>query len=145
MYAEQAAALRDALVGADTVLDIWREPLGDLAHSRVEVDRRISLDVNLPAHRLLPAALFAPEKQIVVTAVCGARPLAEGRPPMGIVCAQQDVARVYPLPDDPERCLEDFLDVAADHARRMAEQLGRQEASVQRFLELSGDDFPETA
>jgi hypothetical protein len=24
----------------------------------------------------------------------------------------------------------------------MAEQLGRQEASVQRFLELSGDDFP---
>ena len=44
------------------------------------------------------------------TAVCGARPLAEGRPPMGIACAQQDVARVYPLPDDPERCLEDFLD-----------------------------------
>src|SRR5437867_2117621 len=26
MYAEQATALRDALVGADTVLDIWREP-----------------------------------------------------------------------------------------------------------------------
>ena len=78
-----------------------------------------------------------------MTAVCGARPLAEGRPPMGIVCAQQDVARVYPLPDDPERCLEDFLDVASDHARRMAEQLSRQEASVQRFLELSGDDFKE--
>src|ERR671925_2065914 len=35
LYAEQAAALRDALVGAETVLDIWREPLGDLAHSRV--------------------------------------------------------------------------------------------------------------
>jgi hypothetical protein len=144
LYAEQAAALRDALVGADTVLDIWREPLGDLAHSRVEVDRRIALDVELPAHRLLPAALVAPEKQIVVTAVCGARPLAEGRPPMGIVCAQQDVARVYPLPDDPERCLEDFLSVAAEHAREMAERLDRQEASVERFLELSGDDFPET-
>jgi hypothetical protein len=143
MYAEQAAAMRDALVGADTVLDIWREPLEDVAHGRVEVDRRIALDVDLPAHRLLPAALVAPERQIVVTAVCGARPLAEGRPPMGIVCAQQDVARVYPLPDDPERCLEDFLDVAAEHARRMADQLGRQEASVQRFLELSGDDFPE--
>jgi hypothetical protein len=143
LYAEQAAAMRDALVGADTVLDIWREPLEDLAHSHVEVDRRIALDVELPAHRLLPAALVAPEKRIVVTAVCGARPLAEGRPPMGIVCAQQDVARVYPLPDDPERCLEDFLDVAADHARRMAEQLGRQEASVQRFLELSGDDIAE--
>jgi hypothetical protein len=143
LYAEQAAAMRDALVGADTVLDIWREPLEDLAHSRVEVDRRIALDIDLPAHRLLPAALVAPEKRIVVTAVCGARPLAEGRPPMGIVCAQQDVARVYPLPDDPERCLEDFLEVAADHARRMAEQLGRQEASVQRFLELNGDEFLE--
>ena len=78
---------------------------------------------------------------MVVTAVCGARPLAEGRPPMGIVCAQQDVARVYPLPDDPERCLEDFLEVAAEHAREMADRLGRQEASVERFLELSGDDF----
>jgi hypothetical protein len=143
MYAEQAAAMRDALVGADTVLDIWREPLEDLAQGRVEVDRRIELDVDLPAHRLLPAALVAPEKRIVVTAVCGARPLAEGRPPMGIVCAQQDVARVYPLPDDPERCLEDFLSVAAEHALRMAEQIGRQEASVQRFLELSGDEFHE--
>jgi hypothetical protein len=142
LYAEQAAAMRDALVGADTVLDIWREPLQEMAHAHVEVDRRINLGVRLPAHRLLPAALVAPEKRIVVTAVCAARPLAEGRPPMGIACAQQDVARVYPLPDDPERCLEDFLGVAADHARAMAEQLGRQEASVQRFLEISGDDFP---
>jgi hypothetical protein len=144
LYAEQAAALRDALVGADTVLDIWREPLEDLAGSRVQVDRRVQLDVRLPAHRLLPAALVAPERRMVVTAVCSARPLAEGRPPMGIACAQQDVARVYPLPDDPERCLEDFLTVAADHAREMAERLERQEASVERFLELSGEDFPET-
>jgi hypothetical protein len=143
MYAEQAAAMRDALVGADTVLDIWREPLSDLAHCHVQVDRRIALDVDLPAHRLMPAALVAPDKQIVIAAVCGARPLAEGRPPMGIVCAQQDVARVYPLPDDPERCLEDFLDIASDHARRMADQLTRQETSVQRFLELSGDEFME--
>jgi len=145
LYAEQAAALRDALVGADTVLDIWREPLEDLAHSRVQVDRRVQLDVRLPAHRLLPAALVAPERRMVVAAVCGARPLAEGRPPMGIACAQQDVVRVYPLPDDPERCLEDFLEVAADHARRVGEQLGRQEQSVRRFLELSGDGFADTA
>ncbi len=144
LYAEQAAALRDALVGADTVLDIWREPLEDLAGTRVEVDRSIQLDVRLPAHRLLPAALVAPERRIVVTAVCGARPLAEGRPPMGIACAQQDVARVYPLPDDPERCLEDFLELAAEHARDMHDRLGRQELSVERFLELSGDDFQET-
>ena len=144
LFAEQAGALRDALVGADTVLDIWREPLEDLAHDHIRVDRRIRLDVRLPAHRLLPTALVAPEKQIVVTAVCGARPLAEGRPPMGIACAQQDVVRVYPLPDDPERCLNDFLELAAEHARSMAEQIGRQEASVQRFLELSGEDFPQT-
>jgi hypothetical protein len=143
MYAEQAAALRDALVGADTVLDIWREPLEDLAHSHVRVDRRIDLGLRTPAHRLLPAALVAEERQIVVTAVCGARPLAEGRPPMGIACLQQDVAHVYPLPDDPERCLEDFLELAADHARRMAEQLERAEQSVRRFLDISG--FEDTA
>ena len=66
LYAEQACAMRDALEAADTVLDIWREPLEDLAHARVEVDRRIGLDVRLPAHRLLPAALVAPDKGIVV-------------------------------------------------------------------------------
>src|SRR3954468_23029490 len=143
LYAEQAGALRDALGGAGPGVAGWREPLEELVDERVDVDRRIELDVRLPAHRLLPAALGAPERRTPVAAVCGARPRAEGRPPMGIVCAQQDVARVYPLPDDPERCIEDFLTVAADHARRMAEQLGRQEASVQRFLELSGDDFPE--
>jgi hypothetical protein len=140
LYAEQAAAMRDALVGADVVLDMWREPLEDLAGAHVVVDRRIELGLRLPAHRLLPAALSAPDRQILVTAVCSPRPLAEGRPPMGIACAQPDVARVYPLPDDPERCLEDFLEVARDHAQRMAEQLGRQEASVRRFLELSGEE-----
>src|SRR4051794_40222169 len=143
MYAEQAAALRDALVGADTVLDIWREPLEDLAHSHVRIDRRIDLGLCTPAHRLLPAALVAEDRQIVVTAVCGARPLAEGRPPMGIACLQQGVARVYPLPDDPERCIEDFLEIAGEHALRMADQLERQEQSVQRFLDISG--FEDTA
>jgi len=144
LYAEQARALRDALEAADTVLDIWRGPLEEAAHARVEVDRRLGLDVRLPAHRLLPAALVAPDKGIVVTAVCSARPLAEGKPPMGIACAQQDVARVYPLPDDPERCLEDFFECAAEHARRVGEQLGRQDQSVRRFLELSGEGFAET-
>jgi hypothetical protein len=140
LYAEQAAAMRDALVGADFVLDLWREPLEDLVGDRVLVDRRIAFGERLPAHRLMPVALRAPDRQIVVTAVCSARPLTEGRPPMGIACAQQDVARVYPLPDDPERCLADFLEAAAEHAHEMAERLGRQEASVRRFLELNGDD-----
>jgi hypothetical protein len=144
LFAEQAGALRDALIGADTVLDIWRGPFEDLVGDHVRLDRRLKLDVRLPAHRLLPTALVSPEKHIVVTAVCGARPLAAGRPPMGIAVGQQDVARVYPLADDPERCLEDFLVLAAEHARELAEQLGRQETSVQRFLELSGEDFPQT-
>jgi hypothetical protein len=143
MYAEQAGAFRDAIVGADTVLDIWREPLEDFAHSHVTVDPRVDLGLRTPAPRLLPVALVAEERRIFVTVVCGARPLAEGRPPMGIACLQQDVARVYPLPDDPERCLADFMDAAAEHAQRMAEALDHQEQSVQRFLELN--DFDETA
>jgi hypothetical protein len=144
LYEEQATTLRDALVGADTVLDIWREPLEDLAGARVRVDRSVALSVRLPAHRLMPSALMAADRRIIVTPVCAARPLAEGRPAMGIACAQQDIARVYPLPDDPERCLIDFLEAAAEHARRAGERMGRQEASVQRFLELSGEDRPES-
>jgi hypothetical protein len=140
LYAAQAKALRDAIQAADTVLAVWREPLEDLAHSRVSVDRSIDLQVELPAHRLMPVALVAPERQMVVAPVCNARTLAEGRPPMGIACAVQDVARVYPLAEQPEACLNDFLAAAADHARRLAERLQRQEASVERFLELSGDD-----
>ncbi len=119
------------------VLDVWREPLGDLLGSSVSVDHSIELSVRLPAHRLLPTALIAPESHLLVTPVCSARTLAEGRPPMGIACAQQDVIRIYPLADDPERCVEDFLEAAAEHARTLAERLDHQEASVERFLELS--------
>ncbi len=137
LYIEQATALRDALVGADVVLDVWREPLGELLGSDVTVDHSVELSIRLPAHRLLPTALVAPESHTLVTAVCGARTLAEGKPPMGIACAQQDVIRIYPLADDPERCVEDFLECAAEHARALAERLDHQEASVERFLELS--------
>ena len=140
LYAQQARAMRDALVGADTVLEVWREPLTDIAGSDVAVERSVELNVELPAHRLLPVALVAPERRLVVAPVCGARTLADGRPPLGIACAQQDVARVYPLPDDPERCLEDFLTHAAEHAQRLAEALEHREASVERFLEINGDE-----
>ena len=143
LYAEQAAAMRDALVGADTVLDVWREPLTDAIGSGVTVNRSVELNVDLPAPRLLPVALVAAERRLVVAPVCGARTLAEGRPPLGIACAQQDVARVYPLPDDPERCLEDFLALTADHARGLAERIAQQEASVERFLEIT-EDLPES-
>lgn len=145
-YVEQARALRDALVAADTVLAVWREPLQEAVECEVHVERSTDLRVTLPAPRVMPLALVAPERRLVVTAVCGARSLADGRPPLGIVCAQQDVAQVYPLPDDPEACLEDFAARAAEHARATAERLGRQEASVRRFLELNGGDgFADTA
>jgi hypothetical protein len=137
LYIEQATAFRDALVGADVVLDVWREPLRELLGSSVNVDHSIELSVRLPAHRLLPTALIAPEAHVVVTPVCSARTLAAGKPPMGIACAQQDMARIYPLADDPERCVEDFLEAAAEHARALAGRLDHQEASVERFLELS--------
>ncbi len=142
LYSAQARALRDALLAADTVLCVWREALAELDDTPVGVDRSVALPVNLPAHRLMPVALVAPEKRLTIVPVCGARTLAEGRPPLGIACAQQDVAHVYPLPDDPERCLEDFAARCAEAAGRLAEQLDRQETSVQRFLELSGEDPP---
>src|SRR5438270_13818233 len=122
LYVEQASALRDALVGADVVLDVWREPLGELIGREVAIDHSVELSVHLPAHRLLPTALVAPETHLVVTPVCSARTLAEGRPPMGIACAQQDVTRVYPLADDPARCVEDFRELVAEHARVLAER-----------------------
>jgi hypothetical protein len=137
LYIEQATALRDAIVGADTVLEVWREPLAAMAGSGVAVDHSIQLAVRLPAPRLLPTALVATESQLVVTPVCSARTLADGRPPMGIACAQQDLIRVYPLADDPERCMEDFLEQSAEHALKLQERLEHQEASVERFLELS--------
>src|SRR5215212_3345311 len=143
LYADQARALRDALTAADTVLAVWREPLEELAEGEVSVDRSVELQVRLPAHRLMPVALVAPEKHLTVAPVCGPRRLAEGRPPMGIACAQQDVARIYPLPDDPERCLEDFAEQAAEHARELADRIERQEQNVRRFLELNGEDFDE--
>ena len=139
LYAEQAMALRDALVGADTVLDVWRDPLDAVSEGQLTVDHSLQLPVGLPAARLLPTALVAPDRRLVVTPVCSARTLAEGRPPMGIACAQPDLTRVYALTDDPERCVQDFLDLAAEHARALAQRLAHQEASVERFLELSGD------
>jgi len=137
LYAEQATALRDALVGADTVLDVWREPLDALNQGNVTIDHSVELSVRLPAPRLLPTALVAPDRKLVVTPVCRARTLAEGRPPMGIACAQPDLSRVYALADDPDRCVHDFLELASHHARGLAERLEHQEASVERFLELS--------
>ena len=130
--------LRDAVLSADIVLDVWREPLlGDRRPATSWSTIRSTSPVRLPVPRLLPTALVAPNAQIVVTPVCSARTLAEGRPPLGIACAQQDLARIYRLSDDPERCVEDFLEQSATHAHGLAERIAHQEASVERFLELS--------
>jgi hypothetical protein len=139
LYARQARALREALQAADTVLEIWRHALASVADGPVSVDRTVDLPVSVPAHRLMPVALVAPERRLTVVPVCSARTLAEGRPPMGIACTQQDVAHVYALPEDPERCLEDFERRSSEHAHRLARQFEYQEASVARFLELNGD------
>jgi hypothetical protein len=137
LYAEQARVLRDAVLSADIVLDVWREPLVEMAGRGVTVDHSVDLPARLPMPRLLPTALVAPDTQLFVTPVCSARTLAEGRPAIGIACSQQDITRVYQLSDDPERCVEDFLEVSAAHARELADRIAHQEASVERFLELS--------
>jgi len=137
LYVEQARLLREVVLAADIVLDVWREPLMEVAGRKITVDHSIEPPVRLPKPRLLPTALVAPDARIFVTPVCGARTLAEGRPPLGIACAQPDFTRVYPLSDDPERCVEDFLQVSAQHARGVGERIAHQEASVERFLELS--------
>ncbi len=140
LYAAQARTLRDALVAADTVLTVWKDALEQLADAPVGVDRSIDLHVALPAPRLMPVALVAPERRLTVAPVCGPRTLAAGRPPLGIALAQAEVTHIYGLPDDPEACLDDFANRTREHAGRLAEQLERQEQSVARFLEISADD-----
>jgi hypothetical protein len=139
LYRDQASALRDAVVAADTVLAVWREPLEDITAARIDVERRIADDLEAPAPRLIPVALRAAERRLSVVAVCNARTLAEGRPPLGIACIQAELSHVYPLTDDPEHALADFFERAADHAHHLADHLAHRDASVQRFLEMSGE------
>jgi hypothetical protein len=130
LYGDQARTLRDAIFSADIVLDVWREPLEAVAGGCViEIDHTVNLDLRLPKPRLLPTALVASDLQLFVTPVTSAKTLAEGRPPLGIACVQQDVVKIYPLQEDPE--------YAANRAHHLAERLAHQEASVERFLEIS--------
>jgi hypothetical protein len=136
LYAQQARTLRDAVLSADLMLELWREALVGLL-GRVVVRTSASVPVRAPLPRLLPTSLLATESQVLVTPVCSARTLAEGQPPVGIACIQQELARVYPLAEDPEGCVNDFMQRAERHAHELAEQLAHQEASVERFLQLS--------
>jgi hypothetical protein len=139
LYREQAGALREALRAADTVLAVWWEPLTQYAAAQVKVEHSTGAGVDLPAQLLMPVALRAPDRDLMVAAVCSGRTLAAGAPPLGIACVQQEISQVYPMTDDPERCLEDFFVRTTEHAHRMADRLAHQEASVERFLELSGE------
>jgi hypothetical protein len=65
-YAAQARTLRDALQAADTVLAVWQDPVGDFAEGDVAVVRSVDLDVQVPAHRIMPVALVAPDRGLVV-------------------------------------------------------------------------------
>lgn len=136
LYAQQARTLRDTVLSADLMLELWREALVELL-GKVVISTSASVPVRAPLPRLLPTALLATESQVLVTPVCSARTLAEGQPPVGIACIQQELARVYPLAEDPEGCVIDFMERAARHAHDLAEQIAHQEASVERFLELS--------
>jgi hypothetical protein len=136
LYAQQARTLRDTVLSADLILELWREALVELL-GKVVISTSVSVPVRAPLPRLLPTALLATESQVLVTPVCSARTLAEGQPPVGIACIQQELARVYPLAEDPEGCVIDFMERAARHAHDLAEQIAHQEASVERFLELS--------
>src|SRR5215218_7162911 len=62
-------------VPCDTDLAVWREPLQEACAAEVTVDHSIEIDVRLPAQRLMPVALVAPERQITVAPVCSARTL----------------------------------------------------------------------
>ncbi len=136
LYAEQARTLRDTLVSADVVLELWREALAEML-GNVVTKMAVELPARAPLPRLMPTMLVAPEAQVVVTPVCSARTLAEGQPPVGIACIQQEIAHVYQLADDPAGAVVDFMERSAHHAHDLAEQIAHQEASVERFLELS--------
>ena len=136
IYAEQARTLRDAVVGADIVLDVWRDPLAETAGLNVEVDRSVALPV-----RLRPAAAadgtcragYATRRHTGLPRT-DARRRAPG--PRHRLRPAGPRGR-YALSDDPESCVIDFLDHASSHARSLADRIAHQEASVERFLELS--------
>ena len=140
LYVEQATALRDALVGADVVLDVWREPLSELAGSGVAVDHSVELSVRLPAPRLLPTALVAPESQLVVTPVCGARTLADGRPPMGIALRAAGPRRgSIRWPTIPSAACRTSSSWPPSTRSRWPSASITRRPRCERFLELSGD------
>ena len=98
LYAEQARALRDAIVAADTVLAVWAGPLAARDRQR---RRRRPLD-RARRQACPPTASCRSPSRRPSGACSSPRSAArarssQGPPPMGIVCAQQDLVHVYPL------------------------------------------------
>ena len=94
---------------------------------------RSSCRSGCPPRGCCPTALVARDAQLVVTPVCSARTLAEGRPPMGIACAQQDVTRVYPARRRP-RALRRGLPRGRRRARAGARRAARAPGGLGRAL-----------
>src|SRR5271170_7230560 len=53
LYRDQARNLRDAVIAADTVLAIWREPLAKITAAAVALERGVASAVEAPAPRLI--------------------------------------------------------------------------------------------
>ena len=145
LFAEQAGALRDALIGADTVLDIWREPFEDLV-ARPRARRPPAQARRAPARPPAAADRARLAREADRRDRRLQRPAARRGPP-----ADGDRrrpagrrARLSAARTTRSAASRTSSQLAAEHARELAEQLGRQEASVQRFLELSGEDFHQT-
>ena len=143
LYLEQATALRDALVGADTVLDVWREPLEALADGDVTVERSLAAAHAAagasPASRRARGARAPPRRS--------PRSAARARsPPAGRRSGSPAPSRTSRAstrcPTTRSAASPSSRELAAEHARGLAARLERQEASVERFLELSGEEPP---
>src|SRR5918998_1519361 len=118
LYAEQARLLRDALEAADTVLDIWREPLEELAHTPVDVDRRIELDVRLPApSRTSRACIRCPTTRSAASRTSSSTP-----PSTPAASGSSSAGRSSPCgasSSSPARDTRRRADAVGHHVRRM--------------------------
>ena len=140
-YAEQARTLRDALVAADTVLAVWREPLEDLAEGEVGVDR--SVGARRPAARPTGSCRSRSSRP---SAASPSRPsAARARSPRAARrWASPAPSRTSPTstrcPTTPSAAWRTSPSARPSTRARIAERLDHQEASVRRFLELNGGD-----
>ena len=145
LYAEQAQAIRDAIVARrHRAVGLARAAGAGRAPSTSTMAS--TLDVRLPAHRLMPVALVAPEQHLTIVPVCGARTLAEGLPAAGDRVRPAGRGARLPAARRPRAAVSRTSWSARTTTRSgWPSCSSKQEASVQRFLELNGEDTAESA